>query len=109
MITKSLFFITALFMALLAIGLLFMVLLALGLKIANWKCERRRQRAISRAVSRIGAPTNRDMLQKGDSSWLRKAFYCPPRHVMLGENCACRFGGTCGECWRAWLDEEARP
>ena len=88
---------------------LVMGLLALGIQIASWKRERRQQRAISRAVSRIGAPTNRNMLQEGDPSWLRKTFYCPPRRVMQGENCACRFGGTCGECWRAWLDEEARP
>ena len=107
--TKILLSAAAFLMAMLAIGLLFMVLLALGLKIANWKSERRQRRAISRTVSRIGAPTNRDMLQKGDSSWLRKTFYCPPRRVMLGENCAYRFGDTCGECWRAWLDEEARP
>lgn len=99
MITKSLLSAAAFLMA----------MLALGIQIAGWRRDRRRQRAISRAVSRIGAPTNRDMLQDVDLSWLRKTFFCPPHHGMLDEKCVCHFDCTCRECWRAWLDEEARP
>ena len=84
-------------------------MLALGIQIAGWRRDRRERRAVARLVSHIGRPTNRAKMQECDPVWMSRNFYCPPHRIMGGGNCGSKIGCSCAECWRGWLDEEARP